>query len=506
MAAVAAALRLRHSLVAFASSALAMCCVVAVPVVVVRLVELWALDGWIVCWLGAGTALAFVVVWAGLALTSRTGSWPWLLLGAVGAAFGLSLAASPVTAAAQVVGVLALGLGAGGCFAGGFGVALTESGGRPGPSAAVVGWLLPVAGWPWLAGLGATAAVGADSADLTVPVPPWAVVVLVAAVIGYALAEMVRRARAVRVRGLGGGPLLRPRASLVLAATVVPVALVGLGTRPAAGDVWVRPLVALAAAVVLGGLVATASSAQPTEARGGLLGMVVVGLLAPAWVTSAVLVAAEGPGVPTYQPMVLAATGVAGLAAGWWRPVLAASAGPAGLALGSAVLWGAPGSLPLLTIAGALSVLGAAASLAAGLGSAISVGGRAARRAALTMTVALPAGLAGWAGLCWALTGALPANSDSGLAWTRITLGGTFAATLVASAYAATRGRRAPGPNRDEPWAPPLDGPWATPLAEPRWGGTPVAAPPGTPSSPPAAPASGRPLFADSVPKERPPR
>lgn len=499
MAAVAAALRLRHCLVAFGSSALAMCCVVAVSVVVVRLAELRARDGWILCCLGVGTAVAYVVVWAGVALVPQTGSWPWLLLGAVGAAFGLSLAAGPVTAGAQLVGVLALGLGAGASFAGGFGVALVESGRRPGPSAAVVGWLLPVAGWPWLAGLGATAAAGADSADLTVPVPTWAAVVLVAALIGYGLAEMVWRTRPLRVRALAGGSLLRPGAPLVMAATVVTVALVGLGARPAAGDVWVRPLLGLAAAVVLGGLVASATSARPTEARGGLLGMVIVGLFAPAWVASAALVAAEGSGVPTYLPVVLAATGVAGLAAGWWRPVLAASAGPAGLALGSAVLWAAPGSPPLLTVAGALSVLGTAASLAAGLGSAKSASGPAAGRVALAMAVALPAGLAGWAGLCWALTGALPTTPGSGLEWARLTLGGTFAAAVAAAAYAATHGRRAPAPNRDEPWG-------RRRLAEPRWGGTPVAAPPGTPSTPPAALAGGRPLFADSVPKEQPPR
>ncbi len=436
--------------VSFLAAALGIVCVINVPDVAVRLGDLALVDERFVGWAGAGAALGLAAASSALLLVGRVGAGPALSLGAAGAVFGLALAGSVVEPFQLTLAELLLG-GAVGCLLAGAASTTFELA----PAyrrAAMAAWAVPVvASWPLLAWMSrhVDVLIATDAPRLTHHPSVWLLAPVSVVIVGWsALTMLLEPPRS----GIRSGPAGDPAWSALLALGLGgSLATMALGFDPGLSAGWLRPLVLLASAAVIGTLGAITLLPADASVRVGYVCLVFVMVCFPITVQLLVVVADGGRSRVSWWLAVLLTVATAlgtALGARYPRAVTLAFLVVAAGCAGSWVMpdgqgYLAAGAVPLCLGAGAVFGTGVRHTAASAVGWRFGV--------MAVITVGLLGTVMSIA-LGWALSGDVPADTESARAAGRVFLGVTFAlAVLVAAVVKVLSPPPVAGRPTDEP-------------------------------------------------------
>lgn len=423
--------------VALTASASALGCLVTVTDLALQWPQLRLLSPDVAGWAALAVVVAAGVAALCVAGAGTVGAAPPLALGAVSGVLGATLSRDLASNAQLVLGLLTLAVAVGALVAAG--VCMVEE--LPGrwSGAALVAWVVPLAGGWGVLGWLTLRGRSADRVTVSLPAPLWTVTIA-AAVLGLwgLLTEILgpawprhRDAQALRWAGWEGCWAL-------LATLVVGVGSIAMlvGFQPDHAAAWVRPIVLLATATGVVGLAVCGWLVPEASSRAAYVAVVVALLGGPACLELLLLVSSQGSGgLSVWVAAILAVAGAAGCWVGWSRPGPGAPWCLLLMALGAAVGWVMPSS-PAAMLAGAGPLaLGMAGACSAGLrmSGETSMGLRLVSTAGL---VALLFGLAVAFPLTWALGAELTDQAAQIRAGGRILLGMTFALAVLAAAAA----------------------------------------------------------------------
>ncbi|MGH3471151.1 MAG: hypothetical protein ACRDPG_03770 [Nocardioidaceae bacterium] len=417
--------------VAFLCSCLALSCLGNAVDVSRQLTGLRLLDDHLIGWIGASLAIAVGVGALCLATSHRVGAGPAVALGAAGAVFGLALGSTLRSDADLVLALLILPVGVGALVAGG--IAITCELPWRWSLVALFGWAVPLAvGWPIRVYFSLHAGPRATPGLVLHPQVTILAAVVVVLVMWSALTMLLEPVHArehLALRWEGAWAVLAG----VLAGVASVVMLVGF--TPDLPTAWLRPVVLLASAATIAGLVLTSRQVPSASARVGFAAVATVCLTVPSGISLLLQVADGGRHRLTWPVVVLAGlAGLLGVYAGWLWPRVGCWAGLLVVAASCAGGWVMPAQPWVMLAAAAPLTLGGAAALVAGVRSAF-VSLTAARFLALGVLGTLLIGLVGVAALAWALTGDLPSGPADAQVVGRVVLGVTFALAVLVGAY-----------------------------------------------------------------------
>jgi hypothetical protein len=441
--------------VALLASALAVTCLLSVVLMLRSLPDLLGLDAGLVGWVGLGATTSLLVAAMSLLSAYRVGSGPPLALGAVAAAFGLSVGHDITGQAQLLLAVTVCGAAVGALLGGvaGMLVALPASWTR----AVTTAWALPlVAGWPVLVRLAARDNTGRP--DVVTQVGPWVFIPAVLVIVAWGVFAMLVE------------PAVQPAASRAWQSpwTVLLVASVGaglvatlLGFQSDIALVWLRPVVVVATVAVAAGAAVALATLPHRTARLAFVGLAVVtGLVLPTatFALSGVSDPSAPPGWTGVVLTTLAAVAGAAAAALWPRQrLLVVPLGLLSCAASAVAVWVISDATTPMTVAvGAL--LAGAGAVVCGCLLAVSTDGDARGLMGFVLVCGLVLGSLVAVPLSWALLGEIPRQPGQLWAAGRLLAGLAVAASGIGAAYtwiirgrllaaAGLQGRRsAPGP------------------------------------------------------------
>lgn len=423
------------ALVAFLAAALAVACLGSVPGIVGAAGDFSAVDSRWVGWVGVGVLLAVLAAVGVFLGARRVGPGAALAAGAGCAAVGLALGQDVASDLQLVLAPAWLGVAVGCLIAGGS--ALMWELPRRQSGLALTGWLLPLAaGWP-LVEWARQRAVGTGGEPLTIHVPAWLLLPVVAVVAAWGVVDLL--AAPARPRWVPP-PLWWDTAwvGLGLMAAVGATAMMLLGFAEGASVLWLRPIVVAVVVAAAAGVVAVGLSIPDRESLQAYVAVVAALVCAPSCVQLLLVWSGSGRGARSdgVAALAVAGCGCLGTAVGLVRPRSAVVLGLAVVALGAAAGWMMP--------TGRWPAVAAAAVLLLGTGAALAGGVRLACRDLLGLGFVVTGGLVGLlfglvvtAPLGWALTGALPVDRAGLQTVGRVVLGCTVAVAVMAAALLA---------------------------------------------------------------------
>ncbi len=443
--------------VALLAAAMALCCLVSLADINAGWERLAAGDRRPAGWVGAAVVVA-VAVAAGLLLScNRLGPGPPLALGAAAATFGLVLSQDINADTQLVIALLTLATAVGALFMAG--LCMVEDLPPASARATFAGWAVPLAaGWAPLAWF-ALVDRGSGQTRLGVHPPWWAVAVVVAVLLLWAVLTMALDEPARPGPSIVGWENAWAALGILVVGISCLTMLVGFQSDPAPS--WVRPVLLLTTAVGLSCLIGCDWLVPQPAARPAYLAVVVALLVGPGCLQVLLLVSRKATGPVSIWVLVLLATaGALGCWWGWHRPGPGAMGGLLVMALAAAGGWVMPANEWAMCAAAGPLAIGVAAACVGGLRLAGSRMGT--RYVAIGGLVALLFGLLSAAPLAWSLGAEVTDGTESARAGGRILLGLAFSVAVLAAAGVSvllSRAREAGGPGPGQPrpnTAPPL--------------------------------------------------
>ena len=425
--------------IALLTATLALCCLVTLPATVAGGPALLTIDPRLAGWAGMAVLLAVLTALASLVGCSRFGSAPPLALGATAAVLGLALAHGVTGDVQLVLALLALGVAVGALF--GSGLCMVEELSPRWAQAVFVAWAGTLAGGWGLLGWVALRRRATGVAQLGVHPPGWIIVAGAALLLCWAVLTLV-----VEPRRLPGPPLAGWENAwavyLVLVVAVASTAML-LGFQPDHRDAWVRPVILLAIAAALGGLIAGGFLVPLPSARPAYVAVTVALLAGPGCLHVMLLVSSESSGpLGIWVAVLLAVAGLLGCWWGWRFAPAAASGGLLVMAVAAAAGWWLPGRQWAMCAAAAPFAVGLAAATMGGLRTAAATR-MGLRYVSMAGLAALLFGLLAAAPLTWALGAELTDHVSAARAGGRVLLGLTFALAVLGTAVASVAQSRA---------------------------------------------------------------
>lgn len=425
-------------LVALLACSLGLCCFVSLARVLGSLDAMVALDDRFVGWVGAASMLSLLVGAVVVFLSGRAGSGPALALSVASALVGLALAAAdPVSSTQLALSLLVLGVGSGGLVAGSLCMAMELPPGWARPT--LFAWSLSMVGaWPMLAWFSRHTGASNEAA-VTVHPAGWLVAVVAAVVTTWSVATLVLDPPRLSTSSALGLPWQDAWLVLGLACSVALLMVMLLGFDSGIGASWLRPVVLVTAGLVGSGWVWITTLIPSPVARAAFVASGLVAVTLPTIAQLLLVVADAGEQrVSGWWLVVMVAGTIAGAAIGWRFAV--AFVIPYGLllyAVAAAGAWVVPAEPWAMALVSVLLLAVAAAVLVAGVHTCAE------SRVALSFVgfstfAASLLGLVFVSPFSWALSGDLAQLStsvDEVRAMTRVLLGLTFSASVLASAY-----------------------------------------------------------------------
>jgi hypothetical protein len=455
--------RLRRTLappVALLASVFALCSLVSMVLVLRSLTELEGVDEHFVGWVGVGALACLGVAAASLLTVDRIGPGPPLALGAMAGVVALALGRDVAGQVQLGLAIVVSGLAAGGLLGGAVGMS-SELPARW-ARAITVAWALPfVAAWPLIAR--AAVPAGSGGPGVVVHVAWWVCVPVTVVIVGWSVMAML-----VEPIRETPGSWLPWEGPWALALGVVGVALllaVLLGFDTNISLVWLRPVLVVAMAALVGCWTLMIVVLPSPVSRLAFSGVTVVLCLVPPTVTFAVADASSAQHHASWWAMSLVSLGavVGAAAAGGARRLRGWSVVPLGLAVccaAAVAVWVAKDGTAVMLVAVSALLAGAGAVLTGAL-RMVSSDAETSRLVGFAGVCALILGGLLAAPLSWALLGDLPLHTPQMWAAGRLYAGFTVAATGLTAAYTWVLSSRMTAPTtRQTPqrgWAGPLE-------------------------------------------------
>lgn len=420
-------------LVALLSSCLALLCLVNLADIVTQIDGLAVVNERLVGWAGVAGMASIAVAILALLAAPRLGVGLPLATGAAVAVFGLALGRSVIDDAQLALTLVILGLGAGGLLGGAAGMTVELPQRWRGATLTAFGLPL-VAGPPVLSWVALHIPAGEDP-RLALHPPVWPLAVVSALIVSWSALTLLLEPD--RQRSAPGLAWDSAWTSLIVAASMPPVAVMLLGFAPDIRLLWLRPLIVVGSGLALVGLALVCRAVPTAPARVGYVAAGVVALCWPVCIGLLLVTADAGvTRVSALQVSIMAVAAGGGAVLAYWRPAAGVVAGLLLVAAAAAGAWVMPSEpWPMVAAAGPMAA-GAGAALGGGLRCAARdiTGGRFVGAVTLT-TVVLGSLIA--VPLSWALGGGVPGTEEAARAAGRVLLGLTFALAVLAAAYSS---------------------------------------------------------------------